>query len=78
MALNIKNLEVEQLANQLARETGVSKTEVIRRALISHRAQLRLKSPEEKIRDYIDFLDRVHGPRRFPPVTKAEWDALNE
>jgi antitoxin VapB len=42
MALNIKNDEVERLAAELARITGESKTEVIRRAL--HERRVRLKS----------------------------------
>ena len=33
MALNIKNAEVERLAAEVARLTGESKTEAIRRAL---------------------------------------------
>lgn len=43
MALNLKNVDVERLAAQLARLTGESKTEAIRRAL-EERLQ-RLKGP---------------------------------
>jgi antitoxin VapB len=44
MALNLKNLEVERLAAEVARITGESKTEAIRRALEERRR--RLKTPE--------------------------------
>jgi antitoxin VapB len=40
MALNIKNRLVEDLATEIARLTGDSKTEAIRRALESRRAEL--------------------------------------
>ncbi len=40
MALNIKNAEVERLAAEIARVTGESKTEAIRRALAERRARL--------------------------------------
>jgi antitoxin VapB len=40
MALNIKNLEVEQLANEVAQLTHETKTEAIKRALAERRARL--------------------------------------
>jgi antitoxin VapB len=40
MALNIKNDEVERLAAEVARMTGESKTEAIRRALAERRQRL--------------------------------------
>jgi antitoxin VapB len=43
MALNLKNPEVERLATEVARLTGESKTEAIRRALAER--QRRLKTP---------------------------------
>ena len=43
MALNLKNAEVERLAAEVARLTGESKTEAIRRALEERRQ--RLKGP---------------------------------
>jgi antitoxin VapB len=43
MALNIKNVAVERLAAEIARLTGESKTEAIRRALEERRH--RLKGP---------------------------------
>ena len=43
MALNIKNEQVEQLADEIARLTGESKTEAIRQALLERRARLRFR-----------------------------------
>jgi len=41
MGLNIKNPEVERLADEVARLTGESKTEAIRQALLERRGRLR-------------------------------------
>jgi antitoxin VapB len=41
MALNLKNAEVERLAAEVARLTGESKTEAIRRALEERQRRLR-------------------------------------
>ena len=43
MALNIKNLEVEELASEVARLAKETKTEAIRRALLERKARLRLR-----------------------------------
>ena len=43
MALNIKNREVERLANEAGRLAGETKTETIRRALEERLARLRLR-----------------------------------
>ena len=43
MALNLKNPEVERLADEVARLAGESKTEAIRRSLLERRARLRGK-----------------------------------
>ena len=48
MALNIKNSQVEALAEQVASATGVTKTEAIRQALLEKRERLALPSPEER------------------------------
>jgi antitoxin VapB len=45
MALNIKNDEVERLAADVARITGETKTEAIRRALVERRDRLRYRIP---------------------------------
>ena len=53
MALNIKNLEVERLAAEIAEITGESKTEAIRKALLERRFRLTLAKgkgqPEEEL-----------------------------
>ena len=43
MALNIKNVEVERLAEEASRLAGETKTESIRRALEERLARLRLR-----------------------------------
>jgi antitoxin VapB len=48
MALNIKNPHVESLAAEVARLTGESKTEAIRRALEIRRAELAREGRPEK------------------------------
>ena len=46
MALNIKNADVERLATEVARLTGESKTEAIRRALEERRRLSRAEEDE--------------------------------
>jgi antitoxin VapB len=48
LALNIKNPEVERLANEVANLTGETKTEAVRKALAERRARLsqRIAEPE--------------------------------
>src|SRR4029453_11787484 len=58
MALNLKNAEVERLAAEVARLTGESKTEAIRRALEERRQ--RLKGPPTARR-------RTPAPACLPP-----------
>jgi antitoxin VapB len=48
MALNIKNPEVEALAEEVARLAGESKTEAIRVALRERRTRLRLQAAERQ------------------------------
>jgi antitoxin VapB len=42
MALNLKNVDVEKLAEQVARMAGESKTQAIRQALIERKQRLEL------------------------------------
>lgn len=56
MALNIKNPEVERLAEEVARLAGETKTEAIRRALAERRQRLAMR---------IDPADRAVRHRRF-------------
>jgi antitoxin VapB len=48
MALNLKNDEVERLAAEVARLTGESKTEAVRRALEERRRRLKAPATEER------------------------------
>lgn len=61
MGLNIKNLEVERLAGEVARLANESKTEAIRQALIERKA--RLKSDSEM----------AMRRRRFDEATQRIW-----
>jgi antitoxin VapB len=64
MALNIKNDEVERLAAEVARLTGESKTEAIRRALAERRQRLAYRiSPGDRETQARRFLEREVWPR---------------
>jgi antitoxin VapB len=64
MALNIKNAEVERLAAEVARMTGESKTEAIRRALAERRQRLTYRiSPGNRETHALRFLEREIWPR---------------
>jgi antitoxin VapB len=67
VGLNIKNSEVEQLAEELARLTGETKTEAIRQALLERRARLRTRiSPAARRARLDSFLVREVWSR-VPP-----------
>lgn len=81
MALNIKNPAVERLAGELARLTGESKTEAIRKALDERRRRLKGPSIAERRLRVIRFLKRDVWPTipseflgRRP--TRAEEDEI--
>lgn len=81
MALNIKSAEVERLAAEVARLTGESKTEAIRRALDERRRRLRGASPGNRRARVLTFLKKKVWPaipreqlgRR---MTREEEDAI--
>ncbi len=54
MALNIRDREVEQLAEALARLTGETKTEAITRALRERLARLRRERSRRSLADQLD------------------------
>lgn len=58
MALNIKNSQVEDLAAEIARLTGESKTEAIRRALEERRERLSFQvvhqNRTEELRSFLE------------------------
>jgi len=62
MALNIKNTEVERLANEVSRLTGESKTEAIRRSLDERRRRLKGASLDERRARILRFLERKVWP----------------
>lgn len=59
MALNIKNSDVERLAEDVARLTGETKTEAIRKALDERRRRLTGPSVAERRRRVLRLLDRI-------------------
>jgi antitoxin VapB len=63
MPLNIKNLEVERLAEQVAGLTGETKTEAIRQALLARRDSLTARaSGLNRARRLAVFLERRAWP----------------
>ena len=66
MALNIKNADVERLASEVARLTGESKTEAIRRALDERRRRLKGPSVAERRRRVLRLLET----RIWPSIPK--------
>lgn len=64
MGLNIKNEEVERLAEEVARLSGETKTEAVRRALEERRARLTLRVAESgREARLLRFLDSEVWPR---------------
>lgn len=67
MALNIKNPEVERLVAEISAQTGESKTETIRQALLERKARLRARvRPSERGARVRRFLEREVWSR-VPP-----------
>ena len=81
MALNLKNPEVERLATEIARLTGESKTEAIRRALEERRVRLKGPAIEERKKRLLRFL-RTRVWTTIPKdqlgrrLSQAEEDAI--
>ena len=81
MALNLKNAEVERLAAEVARLTGESKTEAIRRALDERRQRLKGTSAEQRRARVLRFLEKKVWPalprgERGRRLTRAEEDDI--
>ena len=81
MALNIKNAEVERLAAEVARLTGESKTEAIRRALDERKRRLKRNAPGDRRERVLAFLKKkvwVAIPREQlgRRLTREEEDAI--
>jgi antitoxin VapB len=81
MALNLKNADVERLAAEVARLTGETKTEAIRKALEERRRRLKAVVPARRKARLLRLLRRRIWPaipknqlgRR---LTRAEEDAI--
>lgn len=82
MALNIKNTEVERLAEEISRLTGESKTEAVRRALEERKGRLAFRVSDDNRADRLRaFLEREVWPVIPPeqlgrPLTKEEEEAI--
>jgi len=83
MALNIKNLEVERLAAEVAALAHESKTEAIRRALAERRDRLVVRRVDlgkaERLRRLLEEEIWPSIPpelRRQPPISKEEKEAI--
>ncbi|MEX2501785.1 MAG: type II toxin-antitoxin system VapB family antitoxin [Trueperaceae bacterium] len=62
MALNIKNITVEALANEVAERQGITKTEAVRRALEAELARSAAPSGVDRAADLVAFLQRDVWP----------------
>jgi len=69
MALNLKNDEVERLAAEVARLTGESKTEAIRRALQERRERLKGRTLEQRRERVLKFLRE----KIWATLPEGEW-----
>ena len=81
MPLNIKNAEVERLAAEVARLTGESKTEAIRRALDERRRRLKGASAGDRRARVLKFLETKVWPtipktQRGRRLTREQEDAI--
>lgn len=82
MALNIKNREVERLAEELATLTGESKTETVRLALVARREQLAHQAVRQsRGESFLSYLEEEVWPRVPPGVlgkrlTKQEEEEI--
>jgi antitoxin VapB len=81
MALNLKNVEVERLAAEVARLTGESKTEAIRRALEERKRRLKHTAPDERRARVLRFLQKKVWPtvpddQRGRRLSRAEEDEI--
>ncbi len=82
MALNIKNAEVERLAEEVVALTGETKTEAIRRALHERRARLAYRADaEDRAQRLSRFLERevwlrVPEDERGRRLSRVAEDAL--
>jgi antitoxin VapB len=78
MALNIKNAEVERLADEIARVTNTSKTEAIRQALLERRERVSALSPDVNREDLLRRFMEVRIWPRVPASASRRWTKEEE
>lgn len=82
MAILIKNPETERKARELASLRGQSITAVIDGALERALADAQAKPRKLSLEGMIAATEALHERARLrgplPPMTKADWDELNE
>lgn len=82
MALNIKNPEVERLADEIAKLTGETKTETIRKALIERKVRLGSQVVQEnrqaRLRRFLerDVWPKVRKHARGQRLSKKEREDI--
>jgi antitoxin VapB len=81
MPLNIKNAEVERLAADVARLTGESKTEAIRRALEERRSRLKGSPAGDRRKRVLKYLEKnvwatLPKRQRGRRLSREEEDAI--
>jgi len=82
MALNIKNADVERLVTELARLTGESKTETVRRSLLERKERLSFRvAAADRTARALRFLETEVWPtipkdERGRRLTSEEEDAI--
>lgn len=80
MALNLKNSEVEALAEELAQLAGTSKTEAIRQALLEQKQRILVSRGRDPRLSAMSFLEDCVWPNLPPgasrPLTKKQEEKL--
>lgn len=81
MALNLEDLEVERLAEDVAKALGVTKTEAIRLSLAEKAKLLNLATAEDAYQEFDKCLKELHknNPElKEIRITKEDYDAIYE
>ncbi len=74
MALNIRNIEAERLADELARRTGETKTEAVIKALRDRLARVRRQRPRRRLAD--DLAEIARRCAALPVVDARSPDEI--
>jgi antitoxin VapB len=78
MPLNIKNAEVESLAEEIARLTNTSKTEAIRQALLERRERVSAMSPDANRAELLHRFMEFRIWPRIPASASRRWTKEEE